>query len=135
MKNYTLNGAKAMFTGMKGKTKEVVSCFIVPSTKLYDASHALTSSIQRRTKYKPATIYTDTCPSGVPFWKSLFGESIACLLGLFHFVQRMVKTLNYRSDLFWSCLVELQDAIYEYNQEDYTRLTDALNNGELNGTK
>ena len=86
MNNYTLNGAKAMFTGMKRKTKEVVSCFIVPSTKLYDASHALISSIQRRTKYKPATIYTDTCPSGVPFWKSLFGELIACLLGLFHFV-------------------------------------------------
>jgi hypothetical protein len=32
IKNYSLKGAKALFTGIKGKTKEIVSAFIVPTS-------------------------------------------------------------------------------------------------------
>jgi hypothetical protein len=133
IKNYSLKGAKALFTGMTGKTKEVVSAFIVPTTKLYDVSHGLTSSKLNRQNYKASTVYTDTCPHGIPFWKGLFGPSVVCLLGLFHFLQRIVKTLDYKSELFWDCLVELQEAIYEYNEDDLAALTDALKDGSLNG--
>jgi hypothetical protein len=133
LKNYSLKGAKALFTGMTGKTKEVVSAFIVPTTKLYDVSHGLTSSKLNRKNYKASTVYTDTCPHGIPFWKGLFGASVVCLLGLFHFLQRMVKTLDYKSELFWDCLVELQEAIYEYNADDLAALTNALKDGSLNG--
>jgi hypothetical protein len=98
IKNYSLKGAKALFTGMTGKTEEVVSAFIVPTTKLYDVSHGLTSSkLNRGEKYKASTVYTDTCPHGIRFWKAIFGASVVCLLGLFHFLQRIVKTLDYKS--------------------------------------
>ena len=79
-------GAKAVFTGMKGSTKEVISLAAIPSTALREVTHLLKQSKTRRETFDPSAIYTDTCPNGSYVWKGLFGNDIDCHLGLFHFV-------------------------------------------------
>ncbi|KAG7337271.1 hypothetical protein IV203_006809 [Nitzschia inconspicua] len=57
IKNYILPGAKAAFTGIKGKTNEIISLVIVPSTKTADVSHALIQSRQKHTLDQKCKLY------------------------------------------------------------------------------
>ena len=100
LKSYSSTRGNAIFTGCKGKTKEIVSLAIVPSTKLFDVSHLLQQSTRRRTNFKPGVVYTDTIPNGERFWKEVFGPEVDCRLGLFHFLHRIVDTLNTHSKLY-----------------------------------
>ncbi|KAG7344511.1 hypothetical protein IV203_022519 [Nitzschia inconspicua] len=73
IKNYLLPGDKAAFTGIKGKTNEIISLLIVPSTKTADVSHALIQSRQKRESFSPSVVYTDTCPNAMVFYKAILG--------------------------------------------------------------
>ncbi|KAG7346282.1 hypothetical protein IV203_005350 [Nitzschia inconspicua] len=112
IKNYILPGAKAAFTGIKGKTNEIISLVIVPSTKTADVSHALIQSRQKRESFSPSVVYTDTCPNSMVFYKTIFGNTIEMKLGLFHLIQRITDTLDQKCKLYWQCLVDLQTCLY-----------------------
>ena len=84
-------GTKAVFTGMTGSTKEVISLAAVPSTALREVIHLLKQSKTRRETFDPSVVYTDTCPNGTYVWKGLFGNDIDCRLSLFHFVHQLWK--------------------------------------------
>jgi hypothetical protein len=137
LKSYHKTKGKAIFTGAKGKTKEVVSLAIVPTTKLNDVAHLIKKSVRSRTHFGPKVVYTDTMPHGKSFWRDVFGDEVECRLGLFHFMHRIVDTLDNRSGEYWKCLVDLKDSIYRYNQTDFDRLEEALTQGLLSqvGTK
>ena len=128
-------GAKAVFTGMKGSTKEVVSLAAVPSTALKEVTHLLRQSKARRENFSPSVVYTDTCPNGTYVWKDLFGHDIDCRLGLFHFIHRIVDTLDNKCELYWKSMVSLKKCIYTYHEIDFRKLMEALRTGTLSSSR
>ena len=124
-------GAKAVFMGMKGSSKEVMSLATVPSTALKEVTHLLQQSRIRRQTFSPTVVYTDTCPNSTYVWKALFGEEIDCRLGLFHFMHRIVETLDSKSETYWASMVELKNCVYTYHKVDFANLMDALCAGTL----
>lgn len=74
-------------------------------------------------------MYTDTCPNNTTFWESILGDTLKHKLGLFHLIQRISKTLDPYSDLYWKCLVQLRACFYRYNHGDWERLIKALRSG------
>ena len=135
VKNYLLKGAKAVFTGNKGSTKEIITALIVPSTKVENVSHGLIQSCLHREEFEPNTVYTDICPNNTAFWKQIFGSEIEAKLGLFHLVHRIVDTLDKHSELYWQCLTDLKQSLYKYNETDEVSLLTALKNGAFPGGK
>ena len=131
IKNYNLPGAKAVFTGNKGSTKEIITLAIVPTTAASQISHLLLQSKEKRKEFKPAVLYTDTCPHNEAFWKDVFGTCLETKLGLFHFLHRIMDTLDSKSELYWKCVVELRNAIYTYFVEDEATLLQALKDGRF----
>ena len=121
---------EAFADGNVGRTREIIGVWAVPSTKLSDVSHAITQAAKERT-LEPAVITTDTIPRGIDFWESTFGKQLKCRLGLFHHIHRIVDTLDSKCELYWPCLVEITDAIYKYNDGDWSKLVKALNDGTL----
>ena len=134
IKNYKLPGAKAIFTGNKGSTNEVVTLAIVPTTAVSQISHLLLQSIKKRQQFSPAVLYTDTCPHNESFWKRIFGSCLETKLGLFHLLHRIYDTLDPRCDLYWKCLVKLKNAVYTYVEEDEAGLLAALKDGSFSKT-
>ena len=66
---------------------------------------------------------------------SIFGSGIVVLLGLFHYMHRVVDTLDPMSLLYWEVLVELKDCFYQYLQEDFRKLRECLMEGKFQGGK
>ena len=67
IKNYNLPGAKCMFTGNKGSTKEITLLGIVPSTAVRDVSHMLLQAREKSNKFQSGVLYIDTCPNNNNF--------------------------------------------------------------------
>jgi hypothetical protein len=134
IKNYNLPGAKAVFTGNKGSTKEIITLAVVPTTAANQISHLLLKSKEKRQEFKPKVLYTDTCPHNEAFWKGIFGTYLETKLGLFHLVHRVMDTLDSKSELYWKCVVQLRAAIYSYFVEDEAALLKALKDGSFSKT-
>jgi hypothetical protein len=135
IKNYNLPGAKAVFTGNKGSTKEIITLAFVPSTAASQISHLLIQSREKRNEFEPAVLYTDTCRHNEKFWKLVFGTYLETKLGLFHLVHRTMDTLDPKTkDLYWKCVVKLRNLIYSYFVKDKAALLQALKNGSFSRT-
>ena len=135
MKNFNLPGAKAVFTGNKGSTKEIATLAVVPTTAVSQISHLLLQSREKRMEFEPAVVYTDTCPHNEAFWKGIFGTYfLETKLGLFHLLHRIMDTLDSRCEVYWKCVVQLRSAIYTYVLEDETALLNALEDGSSSKT-
>jgi hypothetical protein len=131
IKNYNLPGSKAIFTGNKGSTKEIITLAIVDSTAGKQVSHLIMQMVKKRRIFKPAVLYTDTCPSNDSFWKLLLGDALATKLGLFHLLHRVFDTLDAKCELYWKCLVKLKSSIYSYLEDDEAALIAALKDGSF----
>jgi hypothetical protein len=131
VKNYSLPGAKAMFTMNKGSTKEIVHLGIVRSTAVSQISHLVIKAKEKRRMFSPKALYSDITPHNVHFWCSIFGQRIVVLLGLFHCMHRVVDTLDPMSLLYWQVLVELKDCFYRYCEEDFRRVRECFMTGLL----
>ena len=114
---------------MKGSTKEVILINTVKSTSADQTAHGLKTAINKRVSFEPTCIYTDTCPNNSPFYESLFGTQCHMRLGLFHLMQRIVATLDTRSDLYRKALRKLKHCFYDYDPQDEANLIQALKNG------
>ena len=126
-------GMKCFADLINGRTGEIAGVYAVPSTKLSDVSHALTQAAPRLKNVSVMT--TDTIPHGVDFWKTTLGKQIKCRLGLFHFIQRIIDTLDQHCEHYWRCMVQLKLCIYFYNKGDYDGLIKALRDGTLGEKK
>ena len=130
IKNYkNLPNAKAVFTGNKASTREIFTLAIVPSTAHKDIAHCMMEAKKKREKFNPAILYTDTCPSGLPFWRTILGAGLVMRLGLFHLLHRIVDTLNKRCETYWDAMVKLQRCVYTYQSGPYEALVKALSDG------
>ena len=122
-------GMKCFADFNNGRSGAIGGIYAVPKAKLSDVSHGLTQAAPRLKNVSVLT--TDTIPHGVQFWDATLGKGVKCRLGLFHFLGRMVDTLDSKSEHFWPCLVQLKDCIYNYNNDDWAALVGAVTNGLL----
>jgi hypothetical protein len=114
-------------------TGEIAAAVLVPSTKTTDYSHAAIQLVTCN-NFKPTAWYSDTWPCKDTYW-SLLLPNLQGRLGLFHYQQRIVKTLRKRHIDYYRALNQLLDAIYFYNDEDYEKLLLVLKDGRLSGRK
>ena len=135
--NYILAGSKAMFTGMKGSTREWICGQIVESTGVDQVSHLLIESKQKMEENDPSVLYTDTCPHNTPFYKRIYGANLVTRLGLFHLMHRIVDTLDSHSMVYWKVLVKLKACFYTHRETDLSALIRCLMDGTFyrDGTK
>jgi hypothetical protein len=131
LKNYLLNGSKAIFTGMKGSTREWIYAAIVKSTGVDQVSHLLIESKQKMVENDPSVLYTDTCPHNAPFYKKIYGPNLLTRLGLFHLMHRIVDTLDTHSLVYWKVLVKLKSCFYTYREVDLSNLIRCLMDGSF----
>ena len=78
-------------------------CCIVPSTKASDFSHAAIQ-LTKRDNFTPTAKYSDKWPDNKEYWEHPLGPMLAGRLGLFHFVQRIIKTRVARTHRNSACL-------------------------------
>jgi hypothetical protein len=74
----------------------------------------------------PIAIYSNRWPVNVEFWSLLFGKELIGRLGLFHFLQRIIRTMRKSHIDYLLAISMLLDAVYFYNQEDYNNLLRVL---------
>lgn len=122
-------GATALWD-VATETGEIASAVLVPTTKTIHFAHAATS-LTRREAFNPSAMYSDTWPSMSEFWDVLFNKSLQQRLGLFHFVQRITRTLKKKHVDHFAAINSLLNCIYHYNIEDYENLLWALKDGTL----
>jgi hypothetical protein len=112
-------------------TGEVATAVLVPSMKTSDYSHAAIQ-LSQRSNFNPTAIYSDTWPCKSNYWDKLFTNNLQGRLGLFHFLQRIIKTLRKGHIDYFSAVNQLLDSVYYYyNKNDYENLLRALKDGTL----
>jgi hypothetical protein len=121
--NYILAGSKAMFTGMKGSTREWICGQIVESTGVDQVSHLLIESKQIMEENDPSVLYTDTCPHNTPFCKRIYGANLVTRLGIFHLMHWIVDTLDAHSMVYCKVLVKLKACFYTHREADIYALS------------
>ena len=120
--------------GISVETGEVACAAVVPTTAIKEAAHAVEQFLRRKNA-KPKVISTDTWPSTTKFWKLLFGDSVVGRLGLWHFINRICRTLRETHPDFGKAVAVLQAAICRIDELDEAAAMQALFDGTLNGTK
>jgi hypothetical protein len=115
------------------ETGEIACAVLVPSTKVSDLAHAA-EALRRRPNFNAQAMYSDTWPNKDEFWHMLFGDKMTGRLGLFHFMQRIVKSLRSAHIDYRVAIRDLQTSIYSYHEEDYEKLIKALQEGTMSTT-
>ena len=116
------------------ETGEIALAVLVPSTKTNECAHAATQ-LARRPAFKPSAKYSDTWPAMNIFWRLLFGDSLQGRLGLFHYIQRITKTLKKNHIDHFEATNNLRHCLYQYSANDYDNLLRSLKEGSLSGVK
>jgi hypothetical protein len=133
MKNFMGYSTLALFTVLCSPTKEIALVLIVSSTAIDQVSHGLIQ-MSKRKDFKPGAVSYDTAPANEGVFQRIFGAVIVNL-GLFHFLQRITDTLNFRYLLFRQALYELRMSVYEYDEEDLANVKRELANGTFDSIK
>jgi hypothetical protein len=115
---------------MNNDAGQVAAAFLVPSTKVGDIAHGV-RQVSQRPHFKPKVIATDTWPKKESFWFGMFTTANTGMLGLFHFMQRITRTLRITNSSFYPALRDLKDCVYEHETEDYEKLIDVLQRGTI----
>jgi hypothetical protein len=101
-----------------------------PGPKKNDTNAAIAFS--KRPNNNPKIMYSDTWPNGQLFWTMVFPLAVG-MLGLWHWMNRIFKTMRSRHFQFGDALRDLQMAAYDYVSEDLDLLYSKLKDGSLNG--
>jgi hypothetical protein len=128
IKSFVLPGAKVSFT-MNTETGEIATMAIVESTSVDQIAHAV-EQVHRRPNFSPKAIFTDTWPANKSFWTGIFGEIVG-VLGLFHFMHRLLDTLRPTHSDYWEALDASRSSIYMYYSDDLRKLYKCLADGEM----
>jgi len=130
-KNYRKKrlGAVAAWT-CGTQSGEVAAVALVPSTKTEHFAHGA-NQLTRRPMFKQTFMYSDTWPNKEAFWNRLGVEG---RLGLFHFEQRIIRTLRKKHIDCQQAVTDLLASIYVYYAPDYEKLLNALKDGSLSAT-
>ena len=128
-KNYQSRGGATHIWTCAIQTGEIAAACLVESSKSLEIAHAA-ECLARRPYFKPKALYSDTWPHGKEFWEMIFGN-VQGRLGLFHFMQRITKTLRQGHIDYHRALRDLSDAVYHWEPNSYAALISALKAGHL----
>jgi hypothetical protein len=112
------------------ETGEIASACLVKSTKVKEVAHAA-ESLARRPNFNPVVMFSDTWPHKDGFWKLLFGPAFDGRLGLFHYQQRIIKTLRQGHHDYHRAVKDLCECVYEWEPGTYASLLEALGQGKM----
>lgn len=115
------------------ETGEIASAALVPTTKTADLSHAATQ-VSKRAQFKPSVLCSDTWPVKDDYWPLPFPK-IQGRLGLFHYLQRLIKTMKKKHVDYFLAINPLLNAVHRHNREDCDDLLRALKEGTIGGRK
>jgi hypothetical protein len=140
VKNYRstdVEGAKCVFTVNSSDSGEVAGMYLVNSTEAKQYSHAL-EQFASRPNVDPKIHVTDDWPSNADLIESIFNErgsaNLKGRLGLFHFIQRLTKTLNENHPDCRKAMAALSRCVYREDEGDVEKVLEALKHGRINGT-
>jgi hypothetical protein len=134
-KNYRATmGARAVWD-VAIETGEIACAVLVGKTSVKDFAHAAEAMI-RRPNFNPVVMYSDTWPNKDSFWKLFFGDDFEGRLGLFHYEQRIIKTLRQGHIDYHKAIKDLCNSVYSWESKSFNKLLAALSSGTLgNGGK
>ena len=124
-------GAHALWD-VATETGEIASAVLVPSTKTMHFAHTA-MSLTRRPTFRPSIMCSNTWPSKSDFWDAISDNSLQGRLGLFHYVQRITRTLKKKHIDHFQAITGLLHCIYTNNDNDHKNLLRALKEGTLSG--
>ena len=130
VKNYLSSCKAKVLWDVCTETGEIACLVLVQSTKLQEIAHAA-EQLSRRIGFSPVIMYSDTWPHKDDFWELILGARLIGRLGLFHFLQRITKTLRQRHCDHGQALRDLKACIYEEHDEDFQKVIHALKTGLL----
>jgi hypothetical protein len=107
----------------------VASVAIVESTEQKEYSHQA-EQFCLRPNAKSKVHVLDTCPNGMGLWKKLL-KNTNCALGLFHFMNRILKTLRKEHKDFKAATASLQESIYYLDPGDLEKVEQCIRKGLL----
>lgn len=134
-KNYLKScgaSAKACWTCCS-ETGEVASAVLVLDTKASQYAHAA-EQVARRINFRPKVMYADTWPNLEAFWKMILGPNVTGRLGLFHFMNRIIRTLRETHPDYQVSIWKLRQCFWNFDTVDYEKVVLALTTGTLGRT-
>ena len=127
-------GAKAIWD-VSNELGEICSAVLVPSQSNADYAHAVQQMLNRdNISSEKINMFCDTWPSSKEFWTYIC-PSVCGKLGLWHFIDRITRTLRKNHINFPRAMKDLQLSIYSFNADDESRVIMSLKTGRLNGTE
>jgi hypothetical protein len=112
------------------ETGEVPALFATRSTKIREVAHGL-EQLARRPMFNPRVLYTDTWPHKDKFWELIFGDQLKGRLGLFHFMQRIIRTMRQGHVDYHAAMRDLGCAVYRWEPGTYAKLIKAMKEGTI----
>lgn len=134
VKNYYNNQDMHAIWDVMTDTGEIACAVIVKDTSVGQIAHAV-EQLKKRPGFDPVAMYCDTWPNKKEFWLRLLGPHLEGKLGLFHYIQRIVKTLRKPHPQRLQALTDLRMCIYAYEPTDLSNVIRCLNDGTLGGKK
>lgn len=134
-KNYRSEevGAKALWDVIT-ESGEIACAVLVPNTSVRMIAHAA-ECLQRRGNFSTKIMYADTWPHKEEFWKLIFGPNLEGRLGLFHFINRIQRTMRQHHTDYADALHGLLMSVYNWHPTDYENLLNAMTAGLVGGKK
>ena len=116
---------------MSNEVGEICGVALVPSQSNGDFAHAAQQLFNRKNVHEHVIMFSDTYPCSNEFWNKI-NKNISGRLGLFHYIDRIVRTLRKGHIDFRQALKDLLDSIYRLHAEDEASVIECLKNGSLN---
>ena len=123
-------GNAACFMTCMVETGECPGAIMVPSTRLRDAAHWV-QQLSERPTFRPKAMWSDVHPHGMDFWR-LFWRCIYGHLGIFHWTQRLTRTMRQRHPDYGKAVAALSDCVYFFYPPDEDAVQQALLSGTMN---
>jgi len=109
---------------------EIASAALVLTTKTMHFAHAA-AALAKQQNFNPSAMCSDMWPAKSDFWSLLFGDKLQGCLCLFHYTQRITRTLKKNHIDHFRAVNSLLNCIYHYNDEDHENLLKTLKEGTL----
>ena len=122
------NGKACTSTITTGEGMKASACIVPGGDSKYIAHQQ--EAFARRLNVNPEVFVKDDMPKNIGMYREIYGDILFCL-GLFHFVQRITKTLEPGHDKFEVAVRDLTNGLSHENKHDLDNVIQALKNGSL----
>lgn len=104
---------------------EIACTVVVKNTSVGQIAHPV-EQLKKRPGFNPVAMYCNTWPNKKEFWQCLMGPHLEGKLGLFHYIQRIVKTLRKPHPQRLQAITDLRMCIYAYEPTNLSNVIRCL---------